>query len=104
MKRLFSKAISRQLSLALAILLLLASGPLTAGIVVLSGPRQPEITINICQPIQTFDRVSNILLARPAIVLPEFVLHDVGSPAIRAIPQLVDCKIDPDTPPPKRAV
>jgi hypothetical protein len=104
MKRLFSKAISRQLSLALAILLLLASGPSTAGIVVLSGPRQPEITINICQPIQTFDCVSNMLLARPAIVLPEFVLHDVGSPAIRAIPQLVDCKIDPDTPPPKRSV
>jgi hypothetical protein len=104
MKRLFSKAISRQLSLALAILLMLASGPSTAGIVVFSGPSQPEITINICQPIQTFDRVPNILLARPAIALPEFVLHDVGSPAVREIPRLVDFKVAPETPPPKRPV
>ena len=55
-------------------------------------------------PIQTFDCVSNMLLARPATVLPEFALHDLGSPAIRTTPQLVDCKIDPDTPPPKRSV
>jgi hypothetical protein len=104
MRRLFSKEILRQLSLVVAVVLLLASGPSTAGIVVLSGPSQPQFTINICQPIQTFDRVSNILLARPATVLPEFVLHDLGSPAIRTTPQLVDCKIDPDTPPPKRSV
>jgi hypothetical protein len=104
MKRLFSKATLQHLSLAVAVVLLLASVPSTAGLVIASGPSQPEFTINICQPIQMFDRVSNTLLARPAIVLPEFVLHDLGSPAVKEISQLVDCKVDPDTPPPKRSV
>ena len=83
MRQLFSKADLRHLSLLVAIVLLLASVPSTAGFVVLSGPSQPEFTVNICQPIQMFDRVSNTLLARPATVLPEFVLHDLGSPAVR---------------------
>jgi hypothetical protein len=104
MSQLFSKADLRHLSLAVAIVLLLASVPSTAGFVVVSGPTQPEFTINICQPIQTFDRVSNTLLARPATVLPEFVLRDVGASAVKEIPQLVDFKVDPDTPPPKRPV
>ena len=104
MRQLFSKADRRHLSLAVAIVLLLASVPSTAGFVIVSGPSQPEFTINICQPIQIFDRSSNTLLARPATVLPEFVFHDLGSPATREIPQLVDCKVAPDTPPPKRSV
>ncbi len=104
MRQLFSKADLRHLSLAVAIVLLLASVPSTAGFVVVSGPTQPEFTINNCQPIQTFDRVSNTLLARPALVLPEFVLRDLGSTAVREAPQLVDCKVVPDTPPPKFSV
>ena len=104
MNQLFSKADLRHLSLVVAIVLLLASVPSTAGFVVVSGPTQPEFTINICQPIQTFDRVSNTLLARPALVLPEFVLRDLGSTAVREALQLVDCKVVPDTPPPKFSV
>ena len=83
MSQLFSKADLRHLSLAVAIVLLLASVPSTAGFVIVSGSSQPEFTINICQPIQMFDRVSNTLLARPATVLPEFVLRDLGSPERR---------------------
>ena len=88
----------------MAIVLLLASVPSTAGFVVVSGPSQPELTVNICQPIQMFDRVSNTLLARPATVLPEFVLRDLGSTAVSETARLVDCKVAPDTPPPKRSV
>ena len=104
MRQLFSKADLRHLSLIVAIVLLLASVPSTAGFVVVSGPSQPELTVNICQPIQMFDRVSNTLLARPATVLAEFALHDLGSPAVRESLRLVDCKVAPDTPPPKRSV
>src|SRR5271163_83808 len=101
MSQLFSKADLRHLSLAVAVILLLAAVPSTAGFVIVSSPRQPEFTINICQPIQTFDRVSNTLLALPAPVLPEFVLCDVGRTAVRETPQLADCKVAPETPPPK---
>jgi hypothetical protein len=104
MRQLFSKADLRHLSLAVAVVLLLASAPSSAGFVVVSGPSQPEFTINICQPIQMFDRVSNTLLARPATVLPEFVLHHLGLTATRETLQLVDCKVAPDTPPPKYSV
>ena len=104
MRQLFSKADLRHLSLIVAIVLLLASVPSTAGFVVVSGPSQPELTVNICQPIQMFDRVSNTLLARPATVLPEFVLRDLGSAAVKETVRLVDCKVAPDTPPPKRPV
>ena len=104
MRQLFSKADLRDLSLIMAIVLLLASVPSTTGFVVVSGPSQPELTINICQPLQMFDRVSNTLLARPAMVLPEFVLCDSGSTAVKEAVRLVDFKIAPATPPPKHPV
>jgi len=104
MRQLFSKADLRHLSLVVAVVLLLAGVPSAAGLVIVAGPSQPELTINICQPIQTFDRVSNALLARPAMVLPEFVLRDLGSTVPRETVRLVDYKVAPDTPPPKRPV
>jgi hypothetical protein len=104
MRQLFSKADLRDLSLVLAVVMLLASVPSNPAFVVVSGPSRPELTINICQPVQMFDRVSNILLARPATVLPEFVLRAVGSTAAKQAARLVDFKVAPDTPPPKRPV
>jgi hypothetical protein len=104
MRQLFSKAGLRHLSFIAAIVLLLASVPSAAAFVVVFGPSQPEFTVNICQPIQMFDRMSNTLLARPATVLPEFALHDLGSTAAKETVRLVDCKIAPDTPPPKPPV
>ena len=104
MKHLFSKTDLRDLSVILAIVMLLGSIPSTAGLVLVSGPSHPEWTINICQPLQMFDRVSNTLLARPATVLPEFVLRDLGSTAVKKAVRLVDLKVAPDTPPPKRPI
>ncbi|MGB0104869.1 MAG: hypothetical protein WBP51_11755 [Candidatus Sulfotelmatobacter sp.] len=103
MRQLFSKADLRDLSLVVAIVMLLASVPSNPGFVV-SGPSRPQLTVNVCQPIQMFDRVSNILLARPATVLTEFVLRDSGSTAVKKALRLVDFRVAPDTPPPKRAV
>ncbi|MGO8802618.1 hypothetical protein [Candidatus Binatus sp.] len=87
----------------MAIVMLLASVPSNPGLVVVSGPSRPELTINICQPIQMLDRVSNTLLARPAKVLPEFVLFALGSTTVKNAVRLVDVKVAPDTPPPKRS-
>ena len=102
MRQLFSKADVRDLSLIVAVVMLLASIPANTGLVVVSGPSRPELTINICQPIQMLDRVSNTLLARPATVLPEFILRHLGSTAVKKAVRLVDVKVAPDTPPPKR--
>lgn len=104
MRQFFSKADLRDLSLAMAVVMMVATLPVTAGIVVVSRPSGPELTANICQPIQMFDRASNTLLARPAAVAPEVVLRDLGSAAIKETVRLVDIKIAPDTPPPKSLV
>jgi hypothetical protein len=101
MRQLFSKADLRDLSLIVAIVMLLASVPSNPGLIVVSGPSRPELTINICQPIQMFDRVSNTLIARPATALPEFILRALGSTAVKNAVRLVDVKVAPDTPPPK---
>ena len=104
MRQLFSKADLRDLSLIMAIVVLLASVPSSAGLVVVSGPSRPELTINICHPIQMLDRVSNTSLARPAAVLPEFIVRHLGSIAPKETVRLADCKAAPDTPPPKQSV
>ena len=65
MRQLFSKAEPQTLSSVLAIVLLLSSIPLTGGIVLVSGPTQPEFTINICQPIQAFYQVRTPHLPDP---------------------------------------
>jgi hypothetical protein len=104
MARLFSKSDLRDLGFFLALVMLVASVPSTAGLVIVSGPSHSEWTINICQPLQMFDRVSNTLLARPATVLPEFVLRDLGSTAVKKAVRPVDFRLAPDTPPPKRPI
>ena len=103
MRQLFSGADIQALSSLLAVVLLLSSVPLTSGVLIISGPTRPELTINICQPIQMFDRVSNNLLARPAVNPPQFVLLLLGSLAANPTARLAERDTAPDTPPPKTA-
>jgi len=105
MKPLFSKSDLRVLSSILAVIILSATIPLSVGVIVVSGPTHPELTADICHichPIQSFDRVSNTLLARPATTAPGFPLHDQGAIAGDAVARLVDHRAAPDTPPPKQ--
>lgn len=102
MRRPFSQATQQALGSVLALVLLLTTVPLTSGVAVFSGPAQPEFTINICQPIQTFEGVSNSLLARPAMVAQEFVLFCWGLVKIEPTARIVECRAAPQTPPPKR--
>lgn len=96
-----SKRDLRDLSLVLVIVLLLVSFPSTAGFVIVPGPSQPELSVNICQPTQTFDRMADLLFLRPPIVFPESVLRDLGSTAFKYTVELIDFRVAPDTPPPK---
>jgi hypothetical protein len=103
MRQLFSKADLRNLSLVVAIALLLASVPVTDGLVIVAGPSQPELTANICQPLQTFSLTLNTLLVRPAPTVPVFLLCDLGLAVIETTARRVDYREAPDTPPPKLA-
>ena len=103
MRQLFSKADLRDLSLIMAIVMVLASVPANPGFAVVSRPNRPELTVDICQPIQMVDRVSNILLARPASALPEFTVRHLGSILPSEKLRLTDCKVAPETPPPKQS-
>jgi hypothetical protein len=100
MTRSFSKTDRRQLSIVLSLVLFLVGLPSVVGLVVV-GPSQPELTINICQPLQTFNLTLNTLLAPPAPTGAEFVLLDLGSAPIVAAVRPVDHHAAPDTPPPK---
>ncbi len=102
MKPLFSKSDLRVLSSILAVIILSATIPLSVGVIVVAGPAHPEITADICHPIQSFDRVSNTLLARPATTVPGFSLRDRAAIVVDAVARLLDHRQAPDTPPPKR--
>jgi len=101
MRRLFSKFDLQTLGFVLALVVLSTTLPSSVGIVIISDHGQPEITENICQPLQTFSLVFNILLARPAPAVPELVLCDMGSALPGGITRTVDRGEAPDTPPPR---
>ncbi|HEY1852642.1 MAG TPA: hypothetical protein VGG60_16595 [Candidatus Binataceae bacterium] len=101
MRRLFSKSDLQTLALTLTLVVLWTSIPLTTGVVIVSGQSEPELTMNVCQPLQAFDRVVNTLLARPATNEPEFILTDMGSVVPQHPSRLLDHRKAPDTPPPK---
>jgi len=104
MRQLFSKRELRALSSVLAVMLFLASAPLTAGIVIVAGPDHVELTINTCHPIQALDLVPAILLARPAAPVHESMLSDRGSTIADPAAQLIELRIAPETPPPELPV
>ncbi len=101
MRQLLSTADLKAFSLIVGVVLLLSSAPLTSGVVLVSGPSQPEFTVNICQPVQAFNCASNILLARPAVNAPQFVLFSLSSLTLKAPARIVERDVPPDTPPPK---
>src|SRR5579863_5665683 len=99
MRRLFSKSDLQTLGLFTALVVLSTTLPLSIGTIIISDHGQPEITENICQPLQTFNLVFNALIARPAPTLPEFALCDMGSALPGEAARTVDHKQAPDTPP-----
>jgi hypothetical protein len=104
MRQLFSERDLRALGRVLALAILIASLPFGAGVVVVSGPSQPEITLDICHPIQASEAASNAWFARPATLKPEFLLRELGPLAITEPARLAEYKAAPDTPPPKQLV
>lgn len=89
----------------IAALILLGSLSLAAGVVIASGPRHPELTVNICQPLQNSCVTTITLLARPATgVSTRFALYDSGSIVVRTLSRPNGNPSAPDTPPPEPIV
>ena len=89
----------------IAVVILLGGFSLAAGAIVVSGPSHPELTVNICQPLQSSAPAASVLLARPAIVsMSDVVLADLGSLVVSALTRTSADSSGPDTPPPKPLV
>ncbi len=101
MTRLFSNTDLRGLSLIVAIAMLLTALPVFSAVSIVTSSGRPEITNNICHPIQASECAPETTLARPAVGLPDIVLCDFGPTALGQTARLGDFKIAPDTPPPK---
>jgi hypothetical protein len=101
MRRLFTKSDLQSLGALMALAVLTTTLPLSVGTVVVSRHGQPQITENICQPLQTFNVVLNTLLARPAPGAPDLVLYETGSAPQSSSARPVDNREAPDTPPPR---
>jgi hypothetical protein len=104
MRRLFSKTELQAFSSILALMLLLGTIPLTSGVAIVRTPSCPEITINICHPIQILNYASNNLLARPSVKIPQFVLFFQGSFKVTPALRVVERNVAPEIPPPKPVV
>ena len=104
MRRLFSKANLQAFSSVVAFVLLLGTTPLTSGVSTVPASGHPEITVNICTPIQMLSYASSSTLARPSVSVPRFVLFFQSFIKATANVEVVKCNQPPDTPPPKQFV
>ena len=98
---LFTKSELSSLSAVLAFVIVLGSIPQSVGVMIRPGPSCPEITGNICNPLQSFQVASNIVLARPAIANCETALRDLGPIVGIFTARLIEPRVAPDTPPPE---
>jgi hypothetical protein len=102
MRQAFSKFELRALSGMIAAVILLGGLSFGTGLAVVSGPSHPELTVDICQPLQSSCIATSILLARPAPALGlDLGLDDLGSIVVKALTRSSADAARPDTPPPK---
>jgi hypothetical protein len=78
--------------------------PLSSGIVIASHPKQPTLTLNICEPLQPALGVSSTPLARPATSPPHPVFLEYGKIPFSLPKPQSDLRITPESPPPKAPV
>lgn len=97
-----AKSDLRFLSAVLVFGLLIAGGPLSAGIGLGSHPKQPTFTLNICEPVRA--AASGLsTIARPATGPPRLMLLEDGGVPNNQPKRLADLSDAPESPPPKAA-
>jgi hypothetical protein len=97
----FSKYEARVLSAVVSLCILVGSIPVNSQIVIASQPKEPTITINICQPLQPALSVSPFPIARLATSPPTVALLEREQLPADVTEPLIDLCIAPESPPPK---
>ena len=65
------------------------------------GPQRPEISLDVCHPLQAANLVANTVAARSASGLYVFAIFPRQSIVETPLARLVDFIFTPDPPPPK---
>jgi len=96
-----TKFCSRALAVLLASCLLLGSFWVVTGLCFKSGPQRPEISLDVCHPLQAANPVANLVAARPESGLSLSAIFPRQSIVERSLPRLIGFIFTPDPPPPK---
>jgi len=93
------------MSAVLAAVILLGSVPALSGAYIARGPEHPQITLDVCNPLQGPSPVSKVFLAHPGSgALEEPVLEFQGTTPESSTRRLIDLAFAPDPPPPKAPI
>ena len=80
---------------------MLGSYSVVIGLCVKPGPQLPEISLDVCHPLQAANAVANLVTARPASGLSLSGIFPRQSIVERPLARLIDFIFTPDPPPPK---
>jgi len=96
-----TKYCSGALAVLLASCLLLGSFSVVTGLCVKPGPQAPEISLDVCHPLQAANPVANLVVARPAsgFSLPE--IFPQRSIVENPVARIINFISTPNPPPPK---
>jgi len=101
MRLLPTRYCSRALAVLLASCLLLGSFSVVTGLCIQPVHQRPEISLDVCHPLQAANPVANIVAARPASGLSLSAIFPRRSIVERPVARLIDFIFTPDPPPPK---
>jgi hypothetical protein len=104
MRLVLTRCKSPGVSLLLAACVLIGSLSVTTGLRIVPGPDRPEISLDVCHPLQTLNVAAATLIAPPASAPATPVLYEQGVIAQGPAAKTVARSFPPDPPPPKRFV
>jgi len=85
----------------LAFGILIGSFSVIQGLCIVSGPDHPEISLDVCHPIQGINLVTIVSIARPASNSYEPSRFPADRVVAPASAKILDLSFAPDPPPPK---
>jgi hypothetical protein len=91
-------------SLLLAACVLIGSFSVTTGLRIVPGPDRPEISLDVCHPLQTLNLAAATLIAPPASGPATPVLYEQGVIAQGPAAKTIDRSFAPVPPPPRQLV
>jgi hypothetical protein len=88
----------------LALTILLGGLSVLNGVRIVPGPDHPQIALDACHPLQTFNLVSTVTTARSAWSFPSFAPYERGTIPERPRIKINNLNFPPDPPPPQATI